>query len=113
MRDRDETRDTKRNRQMPEQAGVQRILDLKQRAGKNGYAQEPGGAANRRCKPGQMNQAPTRLCEFVKRRSLIAGFRLKPIKQVPKRIDSFQPQIDPDGINNGVVNYDGSEETLS
>ena len=60
-----------------------------------------------------MNQAPMRLCEFVKRRSLIAGFRLKPMKQVPKRKDSFKPQIDPDGINNGVVNYDGSEETLS
>mgnify|MGYP003694029209 CR=1 FL=1 len=65
MRDRDETRDTERNRQMPEQARIQRILDLKQRADKDGYAQEPGGAANRRCKPRQMNQAPTRLCEFV------------------------------------------------
>ena len=65
MRDRDETRDTERNRQMPEQARIQRILDLKQRANKNGYAQEPGDAANRRCKPGQMNQAPTRLREFV------------------------------------------------
>jgi len=113
MRDRDETRDTKRNRQMPEQTRIQRILHLNQCADEDGYAQEPGDAANRRCKPGQMNQAPTRLCEFVKRRSLIAGFRLKPMKQVPKRKDSFQPQIDPDGINNGVVNYDGSEETLS
>ena len=42
MRDCDETRDTERNRQMPEQARIQRILDLKQRADKNGYAQEPG-----------------------------------------------------------------------
>ena len=56
-----------------------------------------------------MNQAPTRLCEFVK---LIAGFRLKPMKQIPKRKDSFQPQINPDRINNGVVNHDGNEETL-
>ena len=91
MRDRDETRDTKRNRKMPEQARIQRILDLKQRASKNGYAQEPGEAANRRRKPGQMNQAPARLREFVKRRSLVAGFRLKPMKQIPKRKDSFQP----------------------
>src|SRR4029077_19305313 len=113
MRDRDETRDTERNRQMPEQARVQRILHLKQRTDKNGYAQKPGGTANRRCKPGQMNQAPTRLCEFLQRRWLIAGFRLKPTKQIAKRKDSFQPQIDPDGINNGVVNHDGSEETLS
>ena len=113
MRERDETRDTERNRQMPEQAWIQRILHLKQRTGKKGYAQKPGGTANRRCKPGQMNQAPTRLCEFVKRRSLIAGFRLKPMKQISKRKNSFQPQIDPDGINNGVVNHDRSEETLS
>ena len=63
MRDRDETRDTERNRQMPEQARIQRILHLKQRADKNRYAQEPGEAANRRCKPGQMNQAPPRLRE--------------------------------------------------
>ena len=35
------------------------------------------------------------------------------MKQIPKRKDSFQPQIDPDGINNGVVNHDGGEETLS
>src|SRR4029077_20772439 len=110
MRDRDETRDTKRNRQMPEQARVQRILDLKQRADKNGYAQEPGGAANRRCKPGQMNQPATRLREFLQRRSVIAVFRLKPMKQIPKRKDSFQPQIDPDGINNAVVNHYRSEE---
>src|SRR5258705_9001307 len=113
MRERDETRDTERNRQMPEQAWIQRILHLKQRADKNGYAQEPGGAANRRCKPRQMNQASTRPCEFLKRRSVIAGFCLKPMKQIPKRKDSFQPQIDPDGINNGVVNHDGSKETLS
>src|SRR6478609_4560304 len=113
MCDRDETRDTERNRQMPEQARVQRILHLKQRANKNGYAQKPGGTANRGCKPGQMNQAPTRLCEFVKRRSLIAGFRLKAMKQIPKRKDSFQPQIDANGINNSVVNHDGSKETLS
>ena len=113
MRDRDETRDTKRNRQMPEQARIQRILHLKQRADKNRYAQEPGDTANRRCKPGQMNQAPTRLCELVKRRSLIAGFRLKPMKQIAKRKDSFQPQIDPDGINNGVVDDNRGEETLS
>ena len=113
MRDRDETRDTERNRQMPEQARIQRILHLKQRADKNGYAQEPGDAANRSCKPGQMNQAPTRLCEFLQRRSLIAGFRLNPMKQVPKRKDSFQPQIDPDGINDGVVNHNRSEEALS
>src|SRR5258707_183500 len=99
MRERDETRDTERNRQMPEQAWIQRILHWKPRADKNGYAQEPGGTANRRCKPGQMNQAPTCLCEFVKRRSVIAGFRLKPTKQIAKRKDSFQPQIDPDGIN--------------
>jgi len=91
MRDRDETRDTKRNRQMPEQARIQRILDLKQRASENGYAQEPGEAANRRRKPGQMDQSPARLREFVKRRSLVAGFRLKPMKQIPKRKDSFQP----------------------
>ena len=113
MRDRDETRDTKRNRKMPEQARIQRILDLKQRASKNGYAQEPGGAANRRCKPRQMNQASTRPCEFLKRRSVIAGFCLKPMKQIPKRKISFQPQIDPDGINNGVVDGDRGEETLS
>ena len=113
MRDRDETRDTERNRQMPEQARIQRILHLKQRANKNGYAPEPGGAANRCCKPGQMNQAPTRPREFLQRRSLIIGFRLKPMKQIPKRKDSFQPQMDPDGINNGVVNQDRSEETLS
>ncbi len=113
MRDRDETRDTKRNRQMPEQARIQRILDLKQRASKNGYAHEPGQAANRRCKPGQMNQAPTRLREFVKRRSLIPGFRLKPMKQIAKRKDSFQPQIDPDGVNNSVVDDNRGEETLS
>src|SRR4029077_19794185 len=113
MRDRDETRDTKRNRQMPKQARIQRILHLKQRANKNGYAQEPGGAANRCCKPGQMNQAPTRLREFLQRRALIAGFRLKAMKKIPKQKDSFQPQIDPDGINNGVVNHDGSKETLS
>ena len=35
------------------------------------------------------------------------------MKQIPKRKNSFQPQIDPDGINNGVVNHDRSEETLS
>src|SRR5207245_1589671 len=113
MSDRDETRDTKRNRQMPEQARIQWILDLKQRASKNGYAQKPGDAANRRCKPGQMNQAPTRLREFVWRRSQIAGFRLKPMKQIAKRKDSFHPQIHADGINNGVVNEDGGEEPVS
>src|SRR4029077_2794079 len=111
--DRDETRDAERNRQMPEQARIQWILDLSQRADKDWYAQEPGDAANRRCKPRQMNQAPTRLCEFVKRRSLIIGFRLKPMKQIPKRKDSFQPQIDAEGINNGVVDDHRSEETLS
>ena len=110
--DRNETRDTERNRQMPEQARIQRILDLKQRADKNRYAQKPGDAANRRCKPGQMNQSPTRLREFLQRRAVIAGFRLKAMKQIPKRKDSFQPQIDPDGINNGVVNHYRSEETL-
>ena len=98
---------------MPEQTRIQRILHLKQRTDKNGYAQKPGDAANRGCKPGQMNQAPTRLREFLQRRSLIIGFRLKPMKQIPKRKDSFQPQMDPDGINNGVVNQDRSEETLS
>lgn len=113
MRDRDETRDAERNRQVPEQARIQRILHLKQRANKNRYAQEPGDAANRRCKPGQMNQSPARLREFLLRRWLIAGFRLKPMKQIAKRKDSFQPQINSDGINNGVVNHDRSEETLS
>src|SRR5215211_905133 len=113
MGDRDETRNTKRNRQMPEQARIQRILDLKQRASENGYAQEPGEAANRRCKPRQMNQAPARLCQFVKRRSLIAGFRSKPMEQIAKRKDSFQPQIHADGVNNSVVDDDRSEETLS
>src|SRR4029077_451478 len=96
-------RDTKQNRKMPEQARIQWILDLKQPADKNGYAQEPGGAANRRCTPRQMNQAPTRLCEFVTRRAFTTGLRLKPMKQIPKRKDSFQPQIDAEGINNGVV----------
>src|SRR5258708_33212624 len=113
MRERDETRDTERNRQMPEQAWIQRILHLKQRADKNGYAQKPGGAANRRCKPGQMNQASTRPCEFLKRRSVIAGFCLEPMKQIPKRKDSFQPQIDPDGINKSVGDDNRGEETLS
>src|SRR5260370_34165743 len=91
MRERDETRDTERNRQVPEKARIQRILDLKQRTDKDGYAQEPGGAANRRCKPRQMNQAPTRPCEFVKRRSVIAGFRPKPLKQIAQRKESLQP----------------------
>ena len=114
MRDRDETRDTKRNRQMPEQARIQRILDLKQRANKNGYAQEPGEAANRRRKPGQMDQPPARLREFaVAAVCWSPAFRLKPMKQIPKRKDSFQPQIDPDGVNNSVVNDNRGEETLS
>ena len=65
MRDRDETRDTERNRQMPEQARIQRILDLKQRASKDGYAQEPRETANRRREPGQMNQAPARPGKFL------------------------------------------------
>jgi hypothetical protein len=60
-----------------------------------------------------MDQLPARLREFVKRRSLIAGFRLEPMKQIAKRKDSFQPQIDPDGINNGVVGNNRGEETLS
>lgn len=113
MRDGDETRDAERNRQVPEQPWIQRILHLKQRTNKNRYAQEPGGAANRRCKPRQMNQSSTRLREFLQRRWLIAGFRLEPMKQMPKRKDSFQPQINSDGINNGVVNHNGGEETLS
>ena len=46
---------------MPEQARIQRMLDLQQRADKDGYAQEPGDATDRRGKPGQMNQAPARL----------------------------------------------------
>ena len=113
MRDGDETRDAERNRQVPQQPWIQRILDLKQRTNKNRYAQEPGGAANRRRKPRQMNQSSTRLREFLQRRWLIAGFRLKPMKQMPERKNSFQPQINSDGINNGVVNHDRNEETLS
>ena len=122
MRYRDETRDTERNRQMPEQARIQWILDLKQRANKNGYAQKPRAAANRRRKPRQMNQPATRLRErftgrdAALRRPVGAARRpylRKPMKQIPKRKDSFQPQIDPDGINNGVINHDRSEETLS
>src|SRR6476646_5485701 len=122
MRDGDETRDAERNRQMPEQPWIQRILHLKQRADKNRYAEKPGGAANRRCKPRQMNQSPTRLRErftgrdAALRRPVGAARRpylRKPMKQMPKRKDSFQPQIDPDRINNGVVNHDSSEETLS
>src|SRR5205809_7472260 len=109
MRDRDETRDTERNRQVPEQARIQRILDLNERADKNGYAQEPGDAANRRCKPRQMNKPPARLRKFLKRRSLIAGFRLKPMEQISERKNSFQPQIHPDGVNNSVVDDNGSE----
>ena len=115
MRDRNETRDAERNRQMPEQTRIQRILHLNQRADKDGYAQEPGDAANRRCKPGQMNQAPTRLGQFLLSRlvGITAGVRLQPMKQTPKRKDSFQPQTDPDGINNSVVNDNRGEEALS
>ena len=115
MRDRNETRDAERNRQMPEQTRIQRILHLNQRADKDGYAQEPGDAANRRCKPGQMNQAPTRLSQFLLSRlvGITAGVRLQPMKQTPKRKDSFQPQTDPDGINNSVVNDNRGEEALS
>src|SRR6478609_6834767 len=120
MRDGDETRDAERNRQVPEQPWIQRILHLKQRANKNRYAQEPGGAANRRCKPRQMNQSPTRLRErFIGRNAALSRKRSgvgaarqpclrKAMKQIPKRKDSFQPKIDPDRINNGVVNEDGS-----
>src|SRR4029453_12703830 len=104
MRDGDETRDAERNRQMPEQPRIQRILNLKQRADKNGYAQEPSDAANRRCKPGQMNQSPARLRELLQRRSLIAGFRLKETKQIPERKNPLEPQIHADGVNNSVVN---------
>jgi len=104
---------TGNNPQMPEQARIQWILHLKQRADKNRYAQKPGAAANRGGKPGQVNQPATRLREFLQRRALIVGFPLKAMKQIPKRKDAFQPQIDPDGINNGVVNHYRSEETLS
>ena len=34
------------------------------------------------------------------------------MKQIAKRKDSFQPQIHPDGINNGVVNENGGEEAV-
>ena len=125
MRNRDKARDAKRNRQMPEQTRIQRILHLKQRADKNGYAQEPGEATNRRCEPGQMNQAPPRFRDqftggdaALSRKCSGVGaarrpYLRKPMKQVSKRKDSFQPQINPDGINNGVVNHDRSEEAVS
>jgi len=88
-------------------------LNLKQRANENGYAQEPGDAANRRCKPGQMNQPSTRLRQLVQRRCLTADISLKPMKQVSKRKNSFQPKINTDGVNESVVNDDRAEETLS
>ncbi len=113
MRDRNETQEGKRNRQVPEQTRIQRILHLNQRADKDGYAQEPGDAANRRCKPGQMNQTPTRLCQLVQRRCLTADISLKPMKQVSKRKNSFQPKINTDGVNENVVNDDRAKETLS
>src|SRR5258708_33189610 len=103
MRERDETRDTERNRQMPEQAWIQRILHLKQRADKNGYAQEPGGAANRRCKPRQMNQASTRRCEFSTRRARVARSCLEPAKPNPQRKGPRRPPTDANGSTNGVV----------
>ena len=80
MGHRDETRDTERNWQMPEETRIQWILDLKQRANKDRYAQEPGDAANRRCKPRQVNQTPARLRQFLKRDYLAANIGLKAIK---------------------------------
>ena len=80
MCDRNETRNTERNRQMPEQTRFQRILDLKQRTNKDRYAQVPGDAANRRCKPRQMNQTSARLRQFLERDCLAADIGLKAIK---------------------------------
>ena len=97
---------------MPEQARIQRILDLKQRADENRDAQEPGDAANRRCEPGQMDQAAARLRQSLYRRRITAGIRLKSMKQIAKRKNSLQPQIDTDRINNGVVGDNRGEETL-
>ena len=89
---------------MPEQARIQRILHLKQRANKNRYAQEPGHAANRRCKPGQMNQSPTRLREFLigtPRRGVRSArsptYLRKPMKQIAKRKIRFSHRYTPMG----------------
>ena len=65
---------------MPQQARIQWILDLKQRASKDRYAQELGDAANRRCKPRQVNQTPARLRQFLERDCLAADIGLKAIK---------------------------------
>jgi len=65
---------------MPQQARIQWILDLKQRASKDRYAQEPGDAANRRCKPRQVNQTPARLRQFLERDCLAGDIGLKAIK---------------------------------
>src|SRR5215471_5450020 len=122
MCDRDESRDTERNRQMPQQSRIQRILDFKQRAYKNRYAQEPGDAANRRCKPRQMNQAPARLRQrgsgigilpMFTRDWLEANATIETLQQTAKRKNSFDPQKDPDGINDGVINDHCTEETMS
>lgn len=60
-----------------------------------------------------MNQAPTRLREFRQRRFLIGGFRLQPTKEISKRKNPFQPQINPDRVNNSVVKDNRGEEALS
>ena len=60
-----------------------------------------------------MNQAPTRLRDFRQRRFLIGGFRLQPTKEISKRKNPFQPQINPGRVNNSIVKDNRGEEALS
>src|ERR1700730_2402779 len=109
MRHCDESGNAERNRQMHEQSRIKWVLNVQERANKNGNAQKPGNTANCRSKPWQMNQSTACLC---KRRRF--GYRsgAKTMKQITKRQNSAEPHENADRINCDVVNDDGFKKTL-
>ncbi len=85
------------------------MLNLKERAKKDGNAQKPCDATNGRGKPWQMNQSPARLSE---RRRIGCRSGAEAVKQVAKRENSFDPQKHADRVNDAVIKYDRFEEAL-
>jgi len=94
---------------VPEQSRVERRLHLHERAKKNGNAQKPRAAANRRGEPRQMDEPRAR-----PRERLRIDYRstTKVAKSRSEVANPFHPKPDPDRKDQCIVNDDCRKEAL-
>src|SRR5438270_13735550 len=109
MRHCDESGNAERNRQMHEQLRIKWILNVQERANKNGNAQKPGNTTNCGSNPWQMNQSTAR---GRKSRRIDRGSRAKTVEPITKRADAAEPQKRADRVHREAVHGDGCRQRM-